>query len=133
MAENKDMTAWLKSKLNDISGIIHETADEAAEEGKNITRHNIETRGTTKSGKRGRVETGAMRDRVDGRVTGKTYDSATAEFGWLDGQNAYEWFQEFGFVHRGGTIVEGMYAITDASDEVRANVRDRLKDKLRGL
>lgn len=130
---NGDMSSWFQSKLKEIEGVIHEAADTAAESGSNITKHHIETRGTAKSGKKGRIETGAMRDAVSGRVTDKTLTSATAMFGWLEGSPDYARFQEPGFTHLGGGKVEGMYALADAKDEVIADLKNDLRSKLRGL
>lgn len=129
----RDMTSWFQSKMQHLTEIIHETAEEAAEKGGNITKHHIETRGTDKSGKRGRIETGEMRDNVSSKVTDKQPDSATATFGWIDGTPGYEWFQELGFVHRGGAEVEGMYALTDAREEVVDDLKEDLRSRIRGL
>lgn len=130
---NPNMGDWFKSKMSDLSDIIKETADEAAEKGENITKHHIETRGTAKSGKRGRVETGDMRDKVTSKVSDVSAVSATAEFGWIGGSPDYAWYQELGFVHRGGVDVEGMYALTDAREEVVQDVKEDLRSRLRDL
>lgn len=119
--------------MKQITDIIHEVAEEAAEKGENITKHHIETRGTEKSGKRGRVDTGAMRDAVTGKVTEKSPDSATAVFGWVEGSPEYAKYQEYGFKHRGGVDVEGMYALTDAGEEVMDDLKEDLRSRLRGL
>lgn len=133
MASSGNLATWLQSKLKEIEGIIHETAETAAESGEAITKHHIETRGTAKSGKRGRVETGTMRDKVTSRVSEVSPTSATASFGWLDGAPFYAKYQEPGFNHIGGVKVEGMYALTDAKDEVVADLKDDLRRKLRDL
>lgn len=129
----KDMASWFQSKMDVLSDIIHETAEEAAEKGENITKHHIETRGTEKSGKRGRVETGEMRDKVTSKVSDVTPVSATAEFGWIGGDPDHAWYQELGFIHSGGSTVEGMYALTDAREEVVRDVKEDLRSRLRGL
>lgn len=131
MAES--MGSWFKSKLERIAEIIEETAEDAAEKGESITKHHIETRGTAKSGKRGRIETGRMRDAVKGSVSDKTATSATARFGWLEGSPEYAKYQEPGFKHRGGVTVEGMYALTDAGEEVIQDAKEDLRSKLRDL
>lgn len=128
-----DLASWFKSKMDEIADIIEETADEAAEKGENITKHHIETRGTAKSGKRGRVEKGEMRDKVTSKVSNVSATSATATFGWIGGVPDYAWYQELGFVHRNGVTVEGMYALTDAREEVVQDVKEDLRSKLRGL
>lgn len=133
MANNPDVAKWFEGKLREMSDIIHETAQDAAEQGENITKHHIETRGTAKSGKRGRVETGDMRDSVTGRYKALDENNAEARWGWLSGTPGYAWFQELGFTHRGGTAVEGMYSLTDSREEVMQNVREDLRRKISGL
>lgn len=130
---NPSMGSWFEDKMKQITDIIHEAAEEAAEKGENITKHHIETRGTEKSGKRGRVDKGTMRDAVTGKVTDKTTDSATAVFGWVEGSPEYAKYQEYGFKHRGGVDVEGMYALTDAREEVVDDLKEDLRSRLRGL
>lgn len=130
---NPNVSAWFEGKLREISDIIHDTAQDAATQGENITKHHIETRGTAKSGKRGRVETGQMRDSVSGQYVPLDETAAEARWGWLQSTPGYAWFQELGFTHRGGTAVEGMYALTDSREEVMQNVKEDLRSKLRGL
>ena len=127
------MGGWFRSKLADIEEIIHDTADSAASEGETLVKTFVENRGTAKSGKKGRIETGAMRDAVSGKVTEKKIASATAEFGWLEGLPSYTTYQEFGFDHTAGFKVEGMYTLADAKDIVTASVEEQLKRKLRDL
>ena len=79
------MGNWFRSKLADIEEIIHDTADSAASEGETLVKTFVENRGTAKSGKKGRIETGAMRDAVSGKVTEKKIASAAAVFGWSAG------------------------------------------------
>ena len=128
-----DMASWFKSKMDEIADIIEETADDAAVMGESLTKNYIETRGTAKSGKQGRIETGEMLKKVSGKVSDVTPISATAEFGWLEGSPEYARYQEEGFAHRNGVDVEGMYALTDAGHEVIEDVKDNLRSRLRGL
>lgn len=122
------MGSWFRSKLADIEELIHDTADSAAQEGETLVKTFVENRGTAKSGKKGRIETGAMRDAVSGEVIEKKIASATAEFGWLDGLPPYAKFQE-----QGTATIEGMYTLADAKDIVTASVEEQLKRKLRDL
>ena len=128
MASSGGMASWFQNKLKDIEEIIHDTADSAASEGETLVKTFVENRGTAKSGKKGRIETGAMRDAVSGKVTEKKIASATAEFGWIDGLPPYTKFQELGTA-----TIEGMYTLADAKDIVTASVEEQLKRKLRDL
>lgn len=124
---SKSLEAWFQESFEEVLGDVGDIVEQAIEEGKNITKHNIETRGTAKSGKRGRVRTGEMRDNVKSEMTKKTAKEAEGKFGWIDQYEDYYGFQEAGFDHIGGVTVEGMYALTDAADEVWANVVDDVK------
>lgn len=124
---------WLDDKINGTDNALMETAEEVAEKGKNITQYHIETRGTAKSGKRGRVETGAMRDAVSGDARRVSRGRAQAEFGWNSKTPEYAIFQERGFTHSGGTQVEGMYALADAADEVLSDLKEDLEQRLKDV
>lgn len=124
---SKSLEAWFKESVEDVFGDVGTIVADAVEEGKNITKHNIETRGTAKSGKRGRVRTGEMRDNVKSEMTKKSDKEAEGKFGWIDQYEEYYGLQEEGFNHIGGVTVEGMYALTDAADEVWANIVDDVK------
>lgn len=106
-----------------IEGMGDVVAD-AVGEGKEISQHNIDTRGTLKSGKRGRIETGKMRDAVDSEISRKDKTGVSGRFGWIKEYEKYFGLQEEGFEHRGGVTVDGMYAISDAADEVFKNIED---------
>lgn len=129
----RELERWFSQRLQEINQIPHEVAAEAAKEGSEITKHNIETSGTMKSGKRGRVETGAMRDAVDGKDRRISATEAEARWGWLNGQPDYAGLQEYGFAHVGGVTVDGMYSLDASKDEVMANVRDELKRRISDL
>ena len=121
---------WLAGKIAKIREAVAETGEVAAEGGKQATRAFVATRGTVKSGKQGRIDTGKMLDRVDGKSERITEDETRAEFGWYDGKDGPEWFQEFGFNHRNGSVVEGMYAISDARDMAEPAIMETLRKKL---
>lgn len=123
---------WFSRKLSEIDKVVQSSAREAAQTGEEITKHNIEISGTVKSGKRGRIETGEMRDRVTSDYKSDGEMEATAKFGWLSGDGP-EKYQEYGFAHVGGVTVDGMYSLADARDEVVQNLRDELERGLRGL
>lgn len=103
--------------------------ENAVEAGENVTKHHIETRGTEGTGKRGRVETGRMRDSVGSRMDEQSASGLQGRFGWLDEQPEYARFQEPGFTHTSGITVEGMFALSDAAEEVVQDLRDDI-DKI---
>lgn len=111
-------SSWFRENVNQMTSDITQAVEDAVEAGDNITKHHIETRGTAKSGKRGRVETGAMRDAVTHRMDKKTALEVSGRFGWLSEKPEYAQYQEPGFEHRGGVTVEGMFALSDAAEEV---------------
>lgn len=113
MAENFNAKNWFERKVEELNREARNALKDAAQSGEQITKNHIETRGTEKSGKRGRVETGKMRDSVESRVTKDTRREAEAAFGWLDEQQAYFLFQELGT-----RSISPMYALTDAGEEV---------------
>lgn len=96
----------------------------AAEKGEAVMKHFIETRGTAKSGKRGRIETGDMRDSVGSDVRKATAEEIEVAFGWLGETPEHAKFQETGFRHSGGVQVTGMYALTDAFEEVVTDLEE---------
>jgi len=75
----------------------------------------ISSRGTEKSGKAGRVETGNMLQSFDGAVTNGR-NEISGEVGWLDEMPWYSVFQELGSSEF-NVFFEGMFALRDASEE----------------
>lgn len=113
---------WFRQKVDSIQQEARSLLAEAAQEGEQITKHHIETRGTAKSGKRGRIDTGTMLNEVDSAVTVDRKDLVRSEFGWLGETPFYARFQELGT-----KTIEGMYALTDAYEEVTQNLEEDLK------
>ena len=123
MRDNGRPDFWFREKVESIQQEARSLLAEAAQEGEQITKHHIETRGTAKSGKRGRIDTGTMLNEVDSAVTVDRKDLVRSEFGWLGQTPFYAKFQELG-TDRG---IEGMYALTDAYAEVTQNLEEDLK------
>lgn len=75
------------------------------------------TRGTEKSGKPGRIESGKMYDEVSYRVWQDSDGSIHGELGFLDGGELYEFLQtDTGFRHWiSGEFIEPTYALRDAA------------------
>lgn len=103
-----------------VSGVkedVKEGMENVAEQGADNVRKMIETRGTEKSGKAGRIDSGALLRSVDYRVTKDTDEHFEVEYGYIiDNESEdYNLFQEYGFTHRYGSFVPGMYAIRDSA------------------
>ena len=109
--------SWFSAKVDNLNDGLRDIAKESAEEGEKLTKQFIETRGTAKSGKQGRIETGAMLDSVSSAVVRETKDEIQTRFGYNDAPY-YTVFQELGT-----SQVEPMYALTDASEEVFEDLR----------
>lgn len=118
-----DVTSWARERVRDVRAAGREAMDDTVELGKNTMQYNIETRGTAKSGKRGRVETGDMLEFVDGRVAGGG-DKIVGEFGWLDRSPSYSLFQEYGT-----QFIQPMMALQDSFDDAKVEFVARF-DKL---
>lgn len=116
-----------RNMINDIKGIIKE----ATENGETDTKRYIENRGTLKSGKQGRIETGKMRDSVDSEYKDNGKAGATGKFGWINEFERYFGLQEEGFTHTSGVSVEGMYALTDAGNEAESFVVSEIDKVIR--
>lgn len=113
---------WFEGVAKKMVEGIEDIVEEGVARGEQITKHNIESRGTSKSGKRGRIETGAMRDAVDSKITERSKKRVSGEFGWINEFQDYYGYQESGFNHRSGVSVEGMYALSDAAEEVFSDI-----------
>lgn len=118
--------AWFESVTDELMNNAVKILRDNVQEGEEITKHNIENSGTLKSGKRGRVETGEMRDSVSSGIISASDEEVVGRFGWLNGPK-WAKFQEHGFVHVSGVPVEGMFALSDAAQEVEDNLRDDLR------
>lgn len=122
-----DPKQWIQSKIDKIESANRESMTEALQEGENIMRHFIETRGTADSGKRGRIETGKMLGAVNSKIIEQNKQIFRGSFGWIDLQENYFFYQENGFHHvRSGKMIEGMYALQDSASEVWVNLRENL-------
>ncbi len=127
MSENMRgaILAWFNAKVDKLEGGVREAGIEALEDGERITKNYIETRGTAKSGKRGRIETGAMLDSVNHSILENSKDEFVGRFGYDDGP-FYTVFQELGT-----SRIEAMYALTDAAEEVFDDLRKEIDKAVR--
>ena len=127
---NSAFTSWFNLKVDRMTCKALRAVEEAAEKGENITKHHIETRGTAKSGKRGRIDTGAMLDSVSSEVMSRSPTGIQVRFGYED-TPYWTKFQEPGFEHVGGVTVEGTHALQDAADEVLTDLLEDIEGIVR--
>lgn len=127
------------SFMDQVEGVLRESLEQGEVEMKQM----IETRGTGRTWKKawsgssrtastpGRVDTGEMRDAVEGKITERTTNSVTGQIGWEEGSEAYYAYQDQGFSHRlAQREVPGMGALRDASESTVRKVEEGL-DRLR--
>jgi hypothetical protein len=109
-----DMNRRMKKVVAEAQRITRDNGEYGAE----LVRDTVETSGTVKTGKRGRIETGAMLESVDSDYK-EIPGGAEATYGFLNPPE-YTKYQE------GGTqYIEGMFAIDDAAGNVDV---DYIKD-----
>lgn len=119
--------AWFEAKVNEINRKNYRALQDNMKDGEEITQTFIATRGTEKSGKQGRVDTGAMLDAVDSDTRLKSQDEAIGRFGWLKKRPFYAEFQEDGTQY-----IAPMNALSDAAEivkiqlvkDISSNVKD---------
>lgn len=124
---------WIENKLRRTDEALMETATETAQRGKNLVQYHIATSGTVKSGKQGRILTGDMLEAVEGEAKRISRNKASAEFGWINDRRNYFRLQDQGFEHSGGAQVEGMYALSNAGEQVLNDLKEDLKRKLKDV
>lgn len=124
--------AEINARIETMTRRARRTVKEASEKGRDLTKEHIETRGTAKSGKRGRIETSAMLKSVSSGTVSSTADELVERFGY---QNSPYWtaYQEPGFTHTSGVTVEGTYALQDAADEVFKDLRRDIGDVVKNV
>jgi len=103
-----------------------DVAEEAGRTGARLAEHLTRTRPSRKSGKRGRVETGAMADGISSAVKRNDKTMIRVDFGWLDSPKPYMVYQtDAGFTHYwSGEYIEPTYALRDATEHVRGLIAD---------
>lgn len=113
--------------LEDFQPLMERTVKTGAE----LMEAYIKTRGTVRSGKRGRVDTGHMLDTVD-YETFKQGTTLVGRWGWLDSWDKYFLYQENGFKNAWTREdVAPMHALFDSffrqRDEFLSELGKRLK------
>lgn len=131
--EGQGPVRWYRGKIQRIEQGQEEILNEAVELGAEMMRDMISTRGTAKSGKQGRIDTGRMLKAVKVRPPKKDSGGKTqAFFGWLEDRADYFRYQEGGFTHfRTGQDVEGMYAQLDSAEEAFRWLKEETKRNIK--
>lgn len=106
----------VESKMKEVVAEGRNIVRENGEYGAELVRDVVETSGTTKSGKRGRIDTGAMLGSVDAKYDA-TPDGAESIYGFLNAPE-YTKYQELGTQY-----IEPMNAIDDASANVEVDFK----------
>jgi hypothetical protein len=117
--------AWFEQKVDRIPEEVYPVVIDAGENIALQTREYIETRGTAKSGKQGRIETTAMLESVDNEVVKATDDELEVRAGYHDAP-FYTVFQELGT-----SRIEAMYALTDAAEEILARLPKEIEGAMK--
>lgn len=119
--------AWFEAKVNAITRGNFRALQENMKDGEEITQTFIATRGTEKSGKQGRIDTGDMLDAVSSEAKLQNQDEAIGRFGWLKEKPFYAEYQE-----AGTRYIAPMYALSDAAeivkDQLLKDISDNVKD-----
>lgn len=80
----------------------------------NDMRRFTETRPSAKSGKAGRVDTGAMLESIAGKTFYEGVDKIVGQFGFLNRQELYFWLQTTNGFRHGSALIEPTLAGRDA-------------------
>lgn len=124
---SRAFNSWFDRKVENLNRRTYRALDESMTEGEEITQTFIATRGTSGTGKQGRVDTGKMLESVGSEAKLLNKDEAEGRFGWLNEQPFYAEFQEAGTQY-----IEPMYALSDAAEIIQQELEKRLNDAVGG-
>ena len=103
----------VKNKMRSVVEQGRQIVQDNADYGAELVRDTVETSGTMKSGKRGRIDTGEMLQAVDSYFVA-TPDGGEGHYGWVAGSGPfYTKYQELGTQY-----IEPMQAIPEAREQV---------------
>lgn len=102
---------------------LQKVIEQAVDDAKRFT----SDRGTAKSGKAGRIETGLMVQSIVGRVVKDGMDKIVGEFGFLDRNELYFWLQTVNGFEHGASFIEPTFAFRDAAVRALAVLGEELK------
>ena len=124
----ENLGTGLRKQFSELTTRLTHDMEKAIQVGAESVQHVVDTSGTTKSGKAGRIIKGDMRKEVDSKVTQASSTMVEGEYGWLEQTPFYATLQDAGFRHWiSGELVEGMFALQQSSDVAWAEF-NRLAD-----
>lgn len=124
---SRAFNSWFDRKVDNLNRRTFRALDESMKEGEEITQTFIATRGTSGTGKQGRVDTGKMLDSVGSDAKLLNSEEAEGRFGWLNEQPFYAEFQEAGTQY-----IQPMYALSDAAEITIQELERKLGDAIKG-
>lgn len=117
----EQFTRVVEAKMKRVIERGSEIVRDNGEYGAELVRDTVETSGTMKSGKRGRIDTGAMLGSVNDRFE-TIPNGAQSTYGFLNSPD-YTKFQEFGNSEF-AVAFDGMFAIDDAAANVEVDFKN---------
>lgn len=124
---SRAFNSWFDRKVENLNRRTFRALDESMKEGEEITQTFIATRGTSGTGKQGRVDTGKMLDSVGSEAKLLNKDEAEGRFGWLNEQPFYAEYQE-----RGTEFIPPMLALSDAAEITIQELDRKIGDAIKG-
>lgn len=126
-----EIVNWYRGIVESVERATKDELERTMREGAELTIGYIATRGTAKSKRAGRIDSGDMIRDVSHRVDQMQDGRSRGFFGWLNAPNdpdkKYYVYQEGGFTHwRSGELIEGMYAVADAATQVFGDLQKRM-------
>jgi len=113
----ENLGTGLRKQFSELTTRLTHDMEKAIQVGAESVQHVVDTSGTTKSGKAGRIIKGDMRKEVDSRITQASSTMVEGEYGWLEQSPFYWLYQEYGFKHWiSGETIKGMFALRQSSD-----------------
>lgn len=145
MMTEERLDKWFVGFVDKVDNAVDDAMDQIAEEGEQMVKEFIDTRGTGRTWSRtyykagkprrasrpGRVWTGDMRKDIEGESDRLSNETARASFGWINNYEEYYGLQEGGFEHPQTGEVEGMFAMHDAADLMAKRAESILSTKIR--
>jgi len=117
-----------RRKFSELTTRLTQDMGQAIQVGVEAAQQVVDTSGTTKSGKAGRIVTGDMRKELASKTTKASNTMVEGEYGWLEETPFYWLYQEYGFKHYlSGELIVGMFALRESSEVAWAEF-NRLAD-----
>lgn len=128
-----DLARTVDAQVGIVEMHVERALNAALDDGLEWMRMVIESSGTGWVGRGpratpdGRIDYGYMIDSTDRTVVHRDGRTLTGTFGWLEDQEDYFRYQEYGFRHRGGKSVEGMHALAQGVMFARETLEHELR------